>query len=509
MFECMLMPADNKATLSYFGSAEAVKEEKNRATAQKTWVIHPCSTFSFFTADVQYSSSWISVSVVIDLVFVTDLILNFRTGLFQDTEAVLLDLKIIRNRYFKTWFFPDLLAVLPLDYCILILVAVGAVDSQSSIFAEIRMMRLIKVLRLLSLLRLLRISKLLRYVRQWEEVNGWDVGSIATVLKFLHMIVIIFLMCHWNACFQFMVASIMDFPKNSWVRLEGLVNKPMSYQYTKSMFRALCHMMTLNYGSKVIPKELTELWVVNMSLMVGTVMYMLVLAHMTALITNSRSSEVLYNNKMNEMKVYMRHYRLPNSLRDKIFNHVENRYRRKWFDEKAILMELSEPLRREVISYNCSSLISNMPLFKDVDPFFKWALLEVVDFELYEKEDLIIRRGAVGDCMFFIERGDVEVQMPTFSKILSDGEFFGETCLLNRKMKRTANVLALTPCRLYCLSVDNYNKVLARFPDMKAHIQAVAQERLQELSETKAKAKPTQPHRIVFRSVTGVLPKFR
>ncbi|XP_066541404.1 potassium/sodium hyperpolarization-activated cyclic nucleotide-gated channel 1-like isoform X3 [Hoplias malabaricus] len=483
MFECMLMPADNKATLSYFGSAEAVKEEKNRATAQKTWVIHPCSTFrnywlviillitfvnviiiplgiSFFTADVQYSSSWISVSVVIDLVFVTDLILNFRTGLFQDTEAVLLDLKIIRNRYFKTWFFPDLLAVLPLDYCILILVAVGAVDSQSSIFAEIRMMRLIKVLRLLSLLRLLRISKLLRYVRQWEEVNGWDVGSIATVLKFLHMIVIIFLMCHWNACFQFMVASIMDFPKNSWVRLEGLVNKPMSYQYTKSMFRALCHMMTLNYGSKVIPKELTELWVVNMSLMVGTVMYMLVLAHMTALITNSRSSEVLYNNK-------------------------------------------------EVISYNCSSLISNMPLFKDVDPFFKWALLEVVDFELYEKEDLIIRRGAVGDCMFFIERGDVEVQMPTFSKILSDGEFFGETCLLNRKMKRTANVLALTPCRLYCLSVDNYNKVLARFPDMKAHIQAVAQERLQELSETKAKAKPTQPHRIVFRSVTGVLPKFR
>ncbi|KAL6477428.1 hypothetical protein MHYP_G00132630 [Metynnis hypsauchen] len=112
-----------------------------------------------------------------------------------------------------------------------------------------------------------------------------------------------------------------------------------------------------------------------------------------------------------------------------------------------------------------------------------FVILEVMDFEVFLKGELIIRRGSLGDCMYFIERGTVEVQTPTLSKTLSDRNFFGEICLLNIRMERTANVLALTCCRLCCLSVDSYNKVLARFPDMKAHIlQAVAQERLQALS---------------------------
>lgn len=48
----------------------------------------------------------------------------------------------------------------------------------------------------------------------------------------------------------------------------------------------------------------------------------------------------------NEVKEYMIHYRLPSFLRLRIIGHLENRYQGKWFDEDAILMELSEPLRR-------------------------------------------------------------------------------------------------------------------------------------------------------------------
>lgn len=81
--------------------------------------------------------------------------------------------------------------------------------------------------------------------------------------------------------------------------------------------------------------------------------------------------------------------------------------------------------QQEVISYNCANLISSVPMFKDADPFFISELLGVLQFEMYQTGDLIIRKGALGDCMYFINKGTVEVQHSQFTKILSDGAFFG------------------------------------------------------------------------------------
>ncbi|XP_026879744.2 potassium/sodium hyperpolarization-activated cyclic nucleotide-gated channel 2-like isoform X1 [Electrophorus electricus] len=531
----MFLPSVNRATLSYFRSVEAVKRERIRASEQKTWIIHPYCRFrnywliamllitlvnmvviplsvSFFAEDVYYSPAWIAFTVVNDFLFVTDLCLNFRIGLAsKDSEVIILDPKKIKNQYLKTWFFLDLLAVAPVDYCLLIAMEFGAIGASRQGLAGIRMTRLIKLIRLFSLLRLLRISKLLQYVRQWEEVNGWNVGGIATFFKFMNMIAIIILLCHWNACIQFMVVVAMDFPKHSWVILEGLVNKPMSYLYSKSMFRALCQMMTLNYGSKEIPKELTELCVVVISIMVGSVIYTMIFGRIFALVSNSRMGELMYDTKCNEIKEFMRQSRLPTSLRNKIMGHLENRYWGKWFDEKDILKDLSEPLRQETVRFNCSSL--NMSFFKDAEPLFITGLLELLEFEVYEKGDLIIRKGALGDCMYFIERGTVEVRAPAFSQTLTDGAYFGELCLMTNKRKRMADVMALTLCRLYSLSVDSYNAVLSHFPEMKAHLQTVSQERRDKVSdsaksthETEAESKPPKLRRIVYR-VSKVQPQ--
>ncbi|XP_076868431.1 potassium/sodium hyperpolarization-activated cyclic nucleotide-gated channel 2-like isoform X2 [Brachyhypopomus gauderio] len=502
----MFLPSVNKATLYYFKSVDAVKKERTRASEQKTWIIHPYCAFrnywlvaillttfsnmvviplsvSFFTVDVLYSYAWIAFTVINDLLFVTDLCLNFRIGLTsEDSEMIILDLKKIKKQYIKTWFFVDLLAVVPVDYCLLIAMEYGAIGASGQGLEGIRITRLIKLTRLFSLLKLLRISKFLQYVRHWEEVNGWNIGGIATFLKFMNMIVIIILLCHWNACIQFMVAVVMDFPKKSWVTLEGLMNKPMTYRYSKSMLRALCQMMTLNYGFNEFTKEWTEQCVVIISMMVGSVIYTFIFGRIFALMSNSRMSELMYGIKCNEMKEFMKQRQLPSSLRNKVVHHLENKYWGKWFDEKAILKELSEPLRQDIIRITCSSL--NMPFFKDADPLFTIGLLEVLEFEVYEKGDLIIRRGAFGGCMYFIDRGTVEVKTPEFSKTLTDGAYFGELCLVTSMKKHPADVVALTLCRLYSLSVDNYNAVLRHFPKIKSQLLAVTQERQDQLSES-------------------------
>ena len=49
-------------------------------------------------------------------------------------------------------------------------------------------------------------------------------------------------------------------------------------------------------------------------------------------------------------------------------------------------------------------------------------------------------------------------------KVLSDGCFFGEICLLMPNLKRVATVTADTYAYLYSLSVEDFNEVLQLFP---------------------------------------------
>lgn len=59
-----------------------------------------------------------------------------------------------------------------------------------------------------------------------------------------------------------------------------------------------------------------------------------------------------------------------------------------------------------------------------------------------------------------------------------------EICLLTRG-RRTASVRSETYCRLYSLSVDNFNEVLEEYPMMRRAFETVAIDRLDRLGKKK------------------------
>lgn len=59
---------------------------------------------------------------------------------------------------------------------------------------------------------------------------------------------------------------------------------------------------------------------------------------------------------------------------------------------------------------------------------------------------------------------------------------FPEICLLTRG-RRTASVRADTYCRLYSLSVDNFNEVLEEYPMMRRAFETVALDRLDRIGK--------------------------
>lgn len=92
--------------------------------------------------------------------------------------------------------------------------------------------------------------------------------------------------------------------------------------------------------------------------------------------------------------------------------------------------------------------------------------------------DIIIKEGTIGNKMFFIQEGIVDIVMSNgeVATSLSDGSYFGEICLLTNA-RRTASVRAETYCNLFSLSVEHFNSVLDSYPLMRQTMESVAAER--------------------------------
>uniref|UniRef100_A0A8D3D0K3 Cyclic nucleotide-binding domain-containing protein n=1 Tax=Scophthalmus maximus TaxID=52904 RepID=A0A8D3D0K3_SCOMX len=504
-FGAMLQPGVNKFSLRMFGSHKAVALEQARLKSAGSWIIHPYSDFRFywdllmlvlmmgnlivlpvgitFFRD-ENTPSWIIFNVVSDTLFMVDLVLNFRTGIIkEDNTEILLDPRAIRQNYLKNWFLVDFVSSIPVDYIFLM---VDSLDSE--VYRTARALRIVRFTKILSLLRLLRLSRLIRYIHQWEEIFHMTYDLASAMVRIVNLIGMMLLLCHWDGCLQFLVPMLQDFPPDCWVSKNLMVNDTWGVQYSYALFKAMSHMLCIGYGAQA-PEGMTDVWLTMLSMIVGATCYAMFIGHATALIQSLDSSRRQYQEKYKQVEQYMSFHKLPADVRQKIHEYYEHRFQGKMFDEENILGELSEPLKEEIVSFNCRSLVANMPLFANADPNFVTAVLTKLRFEVFQPSDFIIREGTLGRKMYFIQHGRVGVLTRGNKETkLSDGSYFGgeegnclgEICLLTRG-RRTASVRADTYCRLYSLSVDSFNEVLEEHPMMRRAFETVAVDRLDRI----------------------------
>ncbi|XP_059574810.1 potassium/sodium hyperpolarization-activated cyclic nucleotide-gated channel 3 isoform X2 [Alligator mississippiensis] len=424
---------------------------------------------------------WIVFNVLSDTFFLADLVLNFRTGIVvEDNTEIILDPHTIKTKYLKSWFLVDFISSIPVDYIFLIVDLETQVDSD--VYKTARALRIVRFTKILSLLRLLRLSRLIRYIHQWEEIFHMTYDLASAVVRIFNLIGMMLLLCHWDGCLQFLVPMLQDFPEDCWVSINHMVNDSWGKQYSHALFKAMSHMLCIGYGQQA-PEGMTDVWLTMLSMIVGATCYAMFIGHATALIQSLDSSRRQYQEKYKQVEQYMSFHKLPGDMRQRIHEYYEHRYQGKMFDEENILGELSEPLKEEIINFNCRNLVANMPLFANADPNFVTAMLTKLRFEVFQPADFIVREGTVGKKMYFIQHGVVSVLTKGNKETkLSDGSYFGEICLLTRG-RRTASIRADTYCRLYSLSVDNFNEVLEEYPMMRRAFETVAMDRLDRIGK--------------------------
>ncbi|WP_426611811.1 cyclic nucleotide-gated ion channel [Bradyrhizobium sp. McL0616] len=123
--------------------------------------------------------------------------------------------------------------------------------------------------------------------------------------------------------------------------------------------------------------------------------------------------------------------------------------------------------------------VSKVPFFAALGPAAIADVTHMLRTMELPARTMIIRKGAQGDCMYFIAAGEVEVDLPGKKVQLGDGAFFGEMALLGNNM-RGANVSTTKVSRLLVLDLVDFRVLMARHPDLAETIDAEAKRRTLE-----------------------------
>ena len=124
-------------------------------------------------------------------------------------------------------------------------------------------------------------------------------------------------------------------------------------------------------------------------------------------------------------------------------------------------------------------LVSKVPFFQSLDPSAIAEITHMLRRLEVPERTAVIRRGKIGDCMYFIADGEVQVEVKPASVRLGAGSFFGELALLGDQT-RTANVSTTLPSTLLILDLADFRTLTAHHPELARAIDAEARRRRSE-----------------------------
>jgi glucose-6-phosphate 1-dehydrogenase len=140
--------------------------------------------------------------------------------------------------------------------------------------------------------------------------------------------------------------------------------------------------------------------------------------------------------------------------------------------------ELIERDGRHWVEVLNRDVLDKVPLFQGGDPVFLRNVAMVLKPIVFAAGDSIIRKGEVGNEMYVIARGQVEVVDDGGKRValLGEGDFFGEIALL-LSQPRMATHRAVTECNLFVLDRADFKQAVDEHPQFAAQLKEIMQSR--------------------------------
>jgi len=387
---------------------------------RKVWDFVQCPVLLFvsivvpirigFTIDAK--GGWFAADFLIDVYFWVDIFLNFVTGYEDDDGIQVMNLRKISSMYFRSWFWVDIVASLPIDLAIKL--STGTFEctlldncpSEDSAANSANLLKLFRILRLTRLVKLLRLARIGRILEKYQD----DLFYIEPVIAVSKFILVLMFLGHLFGCF-FYYFSTKQFrnmnEKNIIADDEGLAAQPwilaefgsewdsvhvpecvgqttcvhcpasarfdgqncvnlyeFKDRYIASLYWAFTTMTTVGYGDISASTNAERLSAV-VGMILGGVVFSAIIGNMTATMSRRNLNQVAYRKKIDSVSLFLREAALPKKLRDKVLVFFRTQAV-KSYDTRHLLELLPFNLRINVVQEIYGSIIARVP-FLDAD----------------------------------------------------------------------------------------------------------------------------------------------
>lgn len=399
---------------------------------------------------------WALLDVMFSSIYLADILIQTRTSYLRDgiLEQDIEKLKVvyIRSKNFKI----DLLSALPLDWIYFLLLWKFPPP-------------------LLHFAKLLKVYRVRLFYTRTESRSHYP--NTCRVLFLMHNLLVII---HWNACSYFLLSQWIGVGSDSWVypdwnKTHNAEWGTLSRQYAYSFYWSTLMLTTI--GEVPHPNSNVEYLFMTFEYLVGILMFASLVGNISGIIDNMQKNRTKFQNKMDNIKRYMKTTRVPENLQERVI---------KWFDylwsyghpvdEQQALDSLPDKLKAEIGIHVHFETLKKVDFFTDCDQGLLWEIVLRLRSQVYSPNEYVCRKGDVGREMYIVNSGKLEVLADENGEVLKElihGEYFGEISVLNLGLgnshrRRTAFVRSVGYTALFCLSQTDLLDVLDDYPKTKA-----------------------------------------
>ena len=281
--------------------------------------------------DVEATPAWEIADWIMDTIFLTDMLLSFRTAYPEVGGALVTVPDMIARKYLRGFFIIDCLSTVPFDK----LAAALANGEASNSAKSMKFVRIARMVRLAKLLRLMRVSKLLGDLQD----NLLEVDP--SFFRGLTMVMILTVLAHFFGCFW----NLFTEPVEDASRGEN---------YLRGVYWAFTTMTTVGYGDITAGRadgEASRLYV-TVIMILGATVFGYIVGSASTLATAENDATTLRDAKMASLAFYFDEKSVSSSLRHSITSFMEYKVDvSSVFDEDDLLNALPVNLRDELVLF--------------------------------------------------------------------------------------------------------------------------------------------------------------
>ncbi|RME88648.1 MAG: hypothetical protein D6767_09825 [Candidatus Hydrogenedentota bacterium] len=379
------------------------------------------------------------------VLYTIDIFVKFVTPI-KIKFQIITDKKEIAKHYLRKWFWVDLLSAFP--WFIIFGPFYGS------------------LLRGVRFFYFFRFHKATRSPRFTLALQKWLPLSLLKpgIIRLSFFVFGLSLLAHWIAC--------------GWVLL-GHSSGQILLDYGNAIYWTITTLTTVGYGD-ITPTMLTQKYYTMFVMLIGVASYGYVIGNLASLLANMDMVREKHLEKLDRIQAFLQYRGIPKEMQERIFSYYEHVWEHHLdISETDILEELPRSLRTDLSVFLYGDILAKVPFFRDANPDLIRDIVTHLKPTVIPPNTTFIQYGEIGDRMFFISYGEVEVFNEDFTikyGTLREGDFVGEMALILNE-PRNANVRTVGYCDLYQLKQEDFKRIITKHPEFQKHIKEVMRTR--------------------------------